>query len=298
MKNEAILFVKPHALASGFVSFVEERLDRAGVEVKCRQRIGASEIREGQMIDRHYARIAKAAVVFQPFALPLGSEAKLAFYNAFDESWDGAIENGELMNASDAMAALGVASPQEFLERWQSCPEQVKLGSGLYACRFGRIIALNGFYPAMREAYLHDGSEILVMQIEWDPSVICWKTLRSDVLGETNPAKAKPGSMRRHLLESWRSQGLSAAPTTNENGVHLSAGPLDGVREIQVWMQMKPAETGLGSALLKAGLPPERLQFYLDNAPVALQGEQLPVLTATEGWDSDRVLEFLSPSVG
>jgi hypothetical protein len=80
------------------------------------------------------------------------------------------------------------------------------------------------------------------------------------IIGATNPTAAQPGSVRQKILADWQGEpsascamhdqytqqrwcgaalGLASEPNTGDNGVHASAGPLEGLRE-----RMVPASLG------------------------------------------------------
>ena len=50
------------------------------------------------------------------------------------------------------------------------------------------------------------------------------------MIGATNPSVAAAGSCRARLLEAWEDLGLTEAPGMPNNGVHASAGPLEGLK--------------------------------------------------------------------
>ena len=82
------------------------------------------------------------------------------------------------------------------------------------------------------------------------------------IIGATNPTAAQPGSVRQKILADWQgglrriravarhgaavqlhlgggaALGLASEPNTGDNGVHASAGPLEGLRERMVRIVM------------------------------------------------------------
>ena len=84
------------------------------------------------------------------------------------------------------------------------------------------------------------------------------------IIGATNPTAAQPGSVRQKILADWQggpsascarhdqytqqrwcgaALGLASEPNTGDNGVHASAGPLEGLRERMVPRALVPQST-------------------------------------------------------
>lgn len=84
------------------------------------------------------------------------------------------------------------------------------------------------------------------------------------IIGATNPTAAQPGSVRQKILADWQGEpsascamhdqytqqrwcgaalGLASEPNTGDNGVHASAGPLEGLRERMVPRALVPQST-------------------------------------------------------
>ena len=82
----------------------------------------------------------------------------------------------------------------------------------------------------MREAFVADGAEVRYLVCEFEEDVLSWRAFRREVIGATDPEAAADGSARAALRASWEELGLDAAPSTGNNGVHASAGPLEGPR--------------------------------------------------------------------
>ena len=45
--------------------------------------------------------------------------------------------------------------------------------------------------------------------------------------------------------------GLQSAPNVGENGVHASAGPLEGLKERMVWLGLTPSTDSFGQKMLE-----------------------------------------------
>lgn len=286
MMNSALIFIKPHAVNPAAIAFIENFLTTNGVSLLESGELSSEDIDERGIIDRHYFAIAKAAVELQPGELTLSGEGLDAFEAQFGTSVLQALESGRLVNSAEAMQRLGGIDGVELNRLW-SDGEQVKLGPGLYAgsLKGGELLVINGFYPAMKERFTAPGLKIRWYDTEFDPDTCAWKAFRQELIGSTRPDQAKPGSLRAELLARYAELGMHAPPTMTNNGVHASAGPIEGLRERMVWLGVDPASSRFGRELLSRGISSSQLERLLENAPADFGGTRGPVFDITE--DSD-----------
>jgi hypothetical protein len=73
----------------------------------------------------------------------------------------------------------------------------------------------------------------------------------------------------------------------SRNGIHASAGPLEGLRERMVWLGTDPLQDEFGAALIEAGMSTDRLEVLLENPTVRLNGREEPVFDLTEDMNAD-----------
>lgn len=294
MENRALIFIKPHAVTEGFAEFVEKFLRAHHVRLSKALRISAAEIGKREIVDRHYFAIARTAVFSRPGDYNIGESAKDRFRNAFGLTWEEALEQGRVLNSVEMQERLGGISGIELNEIWQAEP-QVKMAPGLYAGYFrGKdLFCINGFYPGQREVFTSEGAEVILYEGSFDPGALSWKDFRQSVIGATDPEKAAPGSLRSRLLESFIAFGLTVRPEMSKNGVHASAGPLEGLRERMVWLGIDPTEDPFARALLEGGISRKRFKELLENPVVRLGEETGPIFDLTEDLDSSEVLEKL-----
>ena len=263
----------------------------------------------------------------EPAAIALQPAARQAFAEAYGLEWDDAL--GSIMRNDKALASLGVDGTT--LERMWRGGVQVKLAPGTYVSRLDLaegekpLFTVNGFYPAMRQAFVEPEAEVRYMVCEWDEGELSWRAFRQEVIGATNPAQAVAGSARAlarsrshahnttahldltrlrptlagaELLARWQELGLSSAPTQGLNGVHASAGPLEGLKERCVWAGATIDTDAFGIRLLAGGLERSTLDAWLDGNPVVtLGGETDKVFDLTEELGAGAVLEMVQPEV-
>ena len=302
LQNTAVVFIKPHAVTDETISLVKAHLDAAGATIVREMPIPAEEIEERGLIDTHYGTLAELAMTTHPRDLEpsmLNSEVLEKFELTFGVPWDTA----PLCTNADAPSKLGIPdlSGEDLETMWRKGPF-VKLAPGTYVARLigddvpglpqgDRPITLNGFYPAMREAFLQPGTRVHVLEVTFPETLSGssggssgWAAFREDVVGATDPAKAAAGSLRAEILGRWEELGLRAQPSMALNGVHASAGPLEGLKERTIWCGLEDlGEDALGAALLACdGVDASALERWMGN----------PVVTNSDGGESDKIFDL------
>jgi len=294
VENRALVFIKPHAVTESFIRFTEDFLQERKIVLSKPRRIGAEAIKKQGIVDRHYFAIARTAVFTKPEAYTLGDDSREKFKDAFGISWDAALKEEKILNSIDMQKRLGDISGIELNEVWQKAP-QVKLAPGLYAGFFeeDEIYCINGFYPGQREVFTSSGAEVVLYEAGFSPGEVPWKEFRQEIIGATDPEKAARGSLRNHLLERFIEFDMTARPVMSKNGVHASAGPLEGLRERMVWLNTDPEKDPFARMLLDNGHSRDELDELLENPIVDLGAETGPVFDLTEDTDSMEAAELL-----
>lgn len=90
---------------------------------------------------------------------------------------------------------------------------------------------------------------------------LSWVRMRREFCGETDPTRALPGSLRGDAHAGFFPlEGIDGAPVCRtNNGVHLSNGALEALRELGVWFGNRPTGTATGQALVAKGVDPEEV---------------------------------------
>jgi nucleoside diphosphate kinase len=296
MKNRALLFIKPHAVRDKTVKFIEDFLTERGVSLESSGELASEKLKQDGIVDRHYFAIAESAVNTPISSLSPSDEAKSRFREAFGEAWDTALKQERLLNAAEMLKRLEGADAAELNELWVD-GKQTKLAPGLYAGRLAGhdLYVINGFYPAMRERFTAPGLTIRWYDASFDPAELSWKDFRGKVIGATDPSKAVEGSLRNVLLNRYSELGLEEEPTVTNNGIHASAGPIEGMRERMVWIGADPYQTKLAKALQEAGFSRDTIDGWLENTHAELQdGKREPVFDLTEDMDADEAVRKLA----
>ena len=183
LRNSAVVFVKPHAATDACEAFVRQHLAAAGVSVVDAGVKSAAEIEASKLIDQHYGSLARIAMELQPADVDLSPAALAEFAETYGVDWGTAL--GSALRNDEAMAELGVDGMA--LEPLWRGGVQCKLAPGTYVSRLDGVskplYTLNGFYPAMRQAYVEPGAEVRYLVCEWEEADLSWRGFRREVVG-------------------------------------------------------------------------------------------------------------------
>mmetsp|Transcript_35942 Transcript_35942/g.86872 ORF Transcript_35942/g.86872 Transcript_35942/m.86872 type:complete len:334 (+) Transcript_35942:31-1032(+) len=272
--NSAFVFVKPHANTPATREMVVDKLNKAGLTILSQSEINGVEIDEKSLIDQHYFSIASKATILPADKIPVPNEKFEAF---FGESYASVLKDKRASNALEACKRFE-CSPIELNDAWREAEKAgkvVKLGGGFYCGLLSvngksELYVFNAFFMSMRSKFVGEENSIQGYEVQWDPAVLSWNSFRSEVLGPTDPSKAKRGSIRRAVLDNYRKLGLSSKPDNSDNGVHASASPFEGLAEKANWLGVKLQDDPFGKALLGAGLAKKRLDQWFKDPQVKL----------------------------
>ena len=305
--NTAIVFIKPHAVTQATITLVKEHLTAAGITITSEAAISSEEIEAKGLIDAHYGTLAELAMSTDP--KELGEALSDSVLDQFELTFGVPWESAPLRRNGEAAVELGGLSGEELETQWRRGPF-VKLAPGAYVARLvgdevpglpqgDRPITLNGFYPAMREHFLAPGTFVHCFQVSWNEVALSWSTFRQEIIGATDPATAENGSLRAAILANWNTLGLAKAPSMALNGVHASAGPLEGLKERTIWCGLENiADDPFGAALLQRDdrIDVTLLKQWMSNPVVTSSSSPFPVtdkiFDITEGLDSSEVLNL------
>merc|ERR1712086_17393 len=148
------------------------------------------------------------------------------------------------------------------------------------------IYVINGFYMAMREKYTKPGASIHYYLVEWDSSNLSWGDFRGKTLGGTDPTTAESGSLRRAILEQWKSLGLATEPNVGDNGVHASASPFEAMAERINWCNATLETDAYGKAMLDAGIPKATIMEWCVDPQVMFEGKKQSLFDLLEDLDA------------
>jgi hypothetical protein len=166
--------------------------------------------------------------------------------------------------------------------------EVKRLGPGTYAGLVKidgtPVVILNGFHPRQLSFFIAEDTVCAFLHAS---SPTSWATLRSDLIGTTDPAKADGPSIRGRLFADPAGFGLETV-SYNFNGVHMSAGPLEGLAELNRFFGSGApiASWTFAQKLADAGVTEDALNGLLENPTIEAGGERGTAFDLTEGRDA------------
>jgi hypothetical protein len=290
VQNELLFFFKPECFLdtarSQQAEIVHTALNlfiRFGVESSGCIVVTGTELRERQIMDRHYGFINRVS----RNASTVLSADELSF----------------LRRDANVGAQTPILGGHEFLSQnptfdeasldklWASKKSQ-KLRSGLYYESYtvdGKpVILVNGFHPAQLVHFTRDDRRIVLLVLRSD---LPWKVLRSLMLGDTFPERAAVGSFRRLLYESPTRFGLSSVSIAN-NASHLSAGPFEALFELWNFFEKSSEscfeleKTRMWQLVKSAGVDAPAIRRSLVNPTSFIGAMEKTLFDATEDVDA------------
>lgn len=297
-KNEFLFFIKPEITLDddkiqldSILKMIFAKIESFSLNIKNIRIVNAPYLERNNIIAKHYGVINKLSRDIQS-SMP--EEAKVNFKKIYQQDF----------NSSDVYGSL------EFLEQypeftptglsylWQNAATE-KLAGGTYAQKLsldGRpVFVINGFHPRQLEHFIAKDRCIVTMTLVSD---ISWKEARNNFIGKTNPEDAKPGSIRNELLNNKVEYGLQSI-SSSWNGVHLSAGPIEGLVELMRYNsnfesgEIQSAKDYSFGQQLATRLANNKAEKILKNPIVQYNDKQISIFDLTEEMDSENCLELL-----
>jgi hypothetical protein len=297
-KNEFLFFLKPELMLrtpptrlDKILELILGKIDEFDLQVRNIRVINAAYLEKHTIIAQHYGVINKLSSHARD---TITSEGITKFEQIFSESY----QKAEVLGSLEFLAKYPHFTPTGLSYLWQNCPT-VKLAGGTYAQKLnldGKISYLvNGFHPRQLEHFIAKDRCIVTMTLAGD---IDWSLARNKFIGRTNPLEAEKGSIRRELFDGkdiYELQNVSAS----WNGVHLSAGPVEGLVELIRYnsdfennLQLQPENYAFGKQLIQA-FDWDFVVKILENPAVVYENKETSVFDLTEEKNSEECVGLL-----
>ncbi|PJJ83339.1 nucleoside-diphosphate kinase [Mucilaginibacter auburnensis] len=299
-KNEFLFFVKPEITVKNDNIQLEEilkltfaKIAEFGFTIHDIKILAAKYLEQYNIIAQHYGvinQIASNAVA------NMSEGAKDKFKELFGKSFTEANVLGGL----------------EFLEKYpEFTPTSLdylcqnigskKLAGGTYVVEVKlddeTVYLINGFHGRQLKQFTDAGKSIIVMSLSTDAD---WSDARSNFVGATDPSKANAGSLRRAFLDNKERLGLPDV-SQGANGVHLSAGPVEALVELQRYNsnfttgQAKQISDFSFGKQLQGAFGADAVDAIVKNSNVNVDGKATSVFDLTEEKNSEEALAILKP---
>jgi len=175
-----------------------------------------------------------------------------------------------------------------------------RLAGGTYLMKIkvlGKLyLVLNPFHSFQLVPYTSPGNAIIVFE---GLSHLSWDDLRNKLAGVTDPSNAQAGSVRNLYLQNKASLGLKDVDK-GSNGLHLSAGPLEGLVELRRFFsdhdtknQVPYTSFAFGAYLKTKGVSDEAIAKFASNPDIIKDGKKTSLFDLTEEKSFDAAAELL-----
>ena len=297
-KNEFLFFIKPEITLpdsaiqlSKILEVTLSTVEAYGLDIVNAQLLSAKYLETHNIIAQHYGvinQLANNAVG----AMSEGAKKKFA------ELYGKSVGEAKVLGGFEVLKAFPAFNSTSLEYLWQNVASK-KLAGGTYSIEVSfdgqQVYVVDGFHPRQLEHFTAEGRSIVVFTLVGD---IDWEKARQEFIGATNPQKAHEKSLRRDFLENKAAYGL-AEVSQGSNGVHLSAGPVEGLVELIRYnsnfatQSLKNYQDFAFGKQLAENFSPDQVEQILQNVDVTVDGEQVSVFDLTEEKNSDEALALL-----
>ena len=297
--NELLMFVKPEITELGpraekALGYIEQRLGQWDCHIGALMLLGPAYMARHRLIEKHYGLIN----YYSRLGLAgLSARDRLKF-----DEWQrhSGNEGLHVLGAHQLLQRDPNVSADDLLRWHDGSKERVRVANGAYMAIHSMngtaVGVINGFHPAQLRHFYQSSAPIVAFTLVTRSP---WAALRSEMVGATDPAKAVPGSMRRHFNDAPGPFHLADVDTAR-NAVHLSAGPIEGAAEIRRYFQdwdvvgAKALETNFSRLLKQNGLTDGAVTSLLANKPLNSATEIIKdPFSSTEGLDTFPALSLI-----
>lgn len=286
MKNQMLFFFKPEVFLTSSENWEQltnnilSKIEDFGMRIHNLQVISGPFLAENDIMSNHYGVINKLS---NSASKSVSDSSKIQFQNEYNIPFDKA----QVFGGHEFLINFPQFTPLTLDYLWQNLTT-TRLGSGCYCAELNldgsKCFLLNAFHPRQLSHFIEPGRIILTAILSTDRD---WKECRLDLLGSTDPYKAKIGSIRNYLLQNKESFSLNYFSKGN-NGVHLSAGPIEALVEIERFYSSGAIE-GLNKSsknfianILGAILNETQINFCKVNSDINLNSKRISIYDLTE----------------
>jgi len=280
--NQFLFFLKPEATTANVEYILKLSLDvlaKAGVKFGAVRVVGGPYLDAHNIMVEHYGVISKISKEGHSI-ISDAAKAKL------NETFQKEIETAGLPLGGHQWLAQNPDFTPLALTTINDNIGTTRLAGGTYLLKFNLLgklqLVLNPFHAYQLVPFIKKGNALIVFECSSSQS---WEDLRSKLCGATNPEKAEAGSIRSELLKNKEATGMVAV-NMSANGVHMSAGPLEGLVELQrFFSDGKKADLksfAFGAHLSSLGLSDAQIENLAENPNLPHEGKTESVFDMTE----------------
>jgi nucleoside diphosphate kinase len=295
--NEFLFILKPELFVhtstsqkSEALNLIFEKFEKFDFQIDAVRIINAAYLNKHSVMASHYGVINSAA---RNINSTITQEATENFKQIYGLEYSTAKVYGAI-----ELIEQNIMDVSTLTELWKEVDIK-RLAGGIYSGKVnyeGKVLYIvNGFHPPQLEHFIAEGRIIVCMNIS---SSTNWATARQDLIGNTYPEKASLESIRGALYEQYHKFGFDQVSYVL-NSVHLSAGPLEGLVELQRFNsvfenneQAKISDFHFGK-LLEEHFTTAQLEQIISNPTVKYEGKPKSLFDLTEEMDSIEAIKTL-----
>lgn len=296
--NEFLFFIKPElTLQDDKIDFksisnlISDKIKEFNLSIKNIRFVNAAYLKKHQIINQHYGVIDQISGNCRKY---VNQEAKDKFKEIYNDDFDTA----NVYGSKEFLKEYKFLTPTGLSFAWQNSVLK-KLAGGTYSQKHtfdgNTVYIINGFHPRQLEYFTSPGRAIIVMTLTGDTS---WTKARSEFIGKTNPLDSVDGCIRKELALNKEKFGLVNIDST-WNGVHLSAGPIEGLIELMRYNSdfennicQTPLNYKLGQQLISE-FGADKTNAILSNPIVKYEGKMQSVFDLSEEMNTDECINAL-----
>ncbi len=296
-KNELVMFIKPEAFmlsdsehTARIVDLTLAKLADFDAEVAGVLLIGGAVLDRLEIMSAHYGMINRLSRTASQ-SLSDEDRAKIAATLDLD------ISGYDILGGHEYLAQYPNETSKDLDKLWFA-GRSTKIRSGFYVKTADRgdrkIILVNAFHPEQLNHFIDPTHRIALFLIHSNNG---WSALKNSMVGATFPDKAEPGSIRGTLYANPGEYGFESVSIAN-NAVHLSAGPFEGLFEINNFLgkilKLDPTTTQPHAVrqMVAQGLTVEQALGSLNNPIVTENPKPTDLFSATEDLDTAAAIEI------
>jgi len=301
-QNEFLFILKPEVFArtsseqtEHILNVVLDRISRFGLTINNVRIINAAYLGIYDVIASHYGVINSAA---RDFTSNVTDEIRSNFRNHYSRD----LSESDVYGAFELTEKFPEITDKTLQKLWSSC-EIKRLAGGIYSgevdFKGDKLYIINGFHPPQIEHFIAEYRRIVTMNLSGE---LDWAKARQEFIGNTYPEKAEKGSLRRDIFDLYGKLGFNEASYVI-NSLHLSAGPLEALIELQRFnsdfqnnLTCPIANFGFGR-LLETHFSKADCDKILTNPKVTFQNKQISLFDLTEEQNSADALELIRKAV-
>ncbi|MBN1158433.1 MAG: hypothetical protein JXA61_03565 [Bacteroidales bacterium] len=298
LNHEFLFFMKPELTCrsdslnlKAILNTTCDEITKFSLRIRDIRILSSQYLKSYHIIARHYG-------VINSLSSNATAHISEAAAEKFASVFGSTVSSVTMLGGAEFLQQFAWFNPLTLDELWQKSLI-VRLAPGTYCAKTiingKEVYLVNGFHPRQLSHYTDQACSIVAFTLAGD---LDWHRARNHFIGKTNPAEAKPGSLRNILYVNRTVYGLQNV-STSRNGFHLSAGPVEGLVELIRYNsncltgESKKISDFTFGRMLQAHFSMDRIGSILDNRIVQHKNKYISIFDLTEEKNNDEAIQLL-----